>query len=250
MVTDDLDRRSKRVLEAIYQYGGEAEMSEIKEYTGIEKNGIVLYRLNEKLGPAGLVETRKLDGEEGNLGVTVAALTESGKTAVGRVLDDGESGPTLAEQVQMLRTEVEDLTETVEMYDGRADRVEERLDDVIDRFEELTDVAEVTQRAEAVIERHDDVAEENRELRERIEGSRDVGEELTNAGLLDEAATGSGYVSGSALSQIRVLAEAGVFGRLVESENLSKYLGTEEDQQPEEIDGLRVPDVPEERGRR
>ena len=137
-MSSELDRKSKRVLEAIYQHGGEAEMGEIKGYTGIEKNGIILYRLNKKLGPEGLVETRKVDGESG-LGMTVASLTERGEQVVGRVMDD-DSGPSLSEQVNMLTTEVERLREMVEMYEGHLDAVAEATEGVpeaVDRMERV-----------------------------------------------------------------------------------------------------------------
>lgn len=254
MVSQDLDRKSKRVLEAIYQYGGEAEMSEIKEYTGIEKNGIILYRLNEKLGPKGLVETRKVDQGDGNLGVTVASLTESGTNAVGSVLDDGEMGPTLSEQMNMLRSEVENLREEVHLFDGRTDAVENKLENVIDRLEDYSELAEATERAEEaaesareVVKSHEEVVEQNRELRKRLTEMEDMGVLLTEADLLQGAAVGDGYVHGTALSQIRVLSESGVFGRLVESENVSAYFGTDDDQEPEEVDGVQVPEVPSER---
>lgn len=153
MVTTDLDRKSKRVLEAIYHYGGEAEMGEIKEYTGIEKNGIVLYRLNDKLRPKGLVETRKVDHGDGSLGVTVASLTDQGRQVVGRVLDDDESGPSLAEQVQILKGTVEDLREDVQMYEGHIDELEEELELYRDTHGEVDDIRRLLDRADDVEDR-------------------------------------------------------------------------------------------------
>lgn len=141
-------------------------MSEIKEYTGIEKNGIVLYRLNEKLGPEGLVETRKVDQGDGNLGVTVASLTENGKRAVGRVLDDDDNGPTLAEQVKILRSEVENLSEKVDMYEGVVEETNDHMAEARETASRLEDALDRIEAAEEQAERLDELRET---LEERIE---------------------------------------------------------------------------------
>ena len=141
-------------------------MSEIKEYTGIEKNGIVLYRLNEKLGPEGLVETRKVDQGDGNLGVTVASLTENGKRAVGRVIEDDESGPTLAEEIQILRSEVEAMKEKVEMYEGVVENTNEDMAEVRETARRLE---EGLDRIEAAEKRGERLDELRNNLQERIE---------------------------------------------------------------------------------
>jgi DNA-binding MarR family transcriptional regulator len=79
----DLDSKAKLILEAIYQNGGEADTSDIKSYTGIEKSGVVHYRLDEKLEPDGYVETRKVDRDGSALGVKMSELTSKGRNAVG-----------------------------------------------------------------------------------------------------------------------------------------------------------------------
>ena len=55
MDTDlDLDAKGFEVLESIYEQGGEASTTEVKEYTGIEKNAIIHYRF-DKLEEQGLL---------------------------------------------------------------------------------------------------------------------------------------------------------------------------------------------------
>ena len=156
MVTQDLDRKSKRVLEAMYEHGGEAKVGEIADFTGI-KSQQVHYRLDEKLEPAGLVENRKIDGE-GPMGVKVSKLTEDGTEVVGHVLDDG-SEPTVVEQVRELRAVVEDAHDAVQNFEGRTDDVEEKIERIDDRVREAEQAAKNAERR----------AEEVDDLRERIE---------------------------------------------------------------------------------
>ena len=182
-------------------------MGEIKEYTGIEKNGIVLYRLNEKLVPEGLVETRKVDHGDGSLGVTIASLTDRGTQVVGRILDDGETGPSLAEEVQILRAEVEDLRETVQMYEGHLDAAEERLDAV-------EDLADLRDEAEDAIERHEALVEEHRDALKALQDVKDANEVLQNVGLIERSSTDY-WVKGPTALNFRHLWRYGVFNDLV-----------------------------------
>lgn len=156
MVLSDLDRKSKRVLEAVYEHGGEAQVGEVSDFTGI-KSPQVHYRIDEKLGPAGLVESRKIDGE-GPMGVKVVKLTEEGTEVVGQVLD-GDSGPTVVEQVRELRAVVEDVHDSVQSFGGRVDHVEEMVEEVKSRAVDAERAAVEAQES----------AEEVEDLRERIE---------------------------------------------------------------------------------
>jgi len=53
---NELDVASLRILEAIIHEGGEATTTEIRQYTGLDKN-TVHYRMNKKLPGLALVET-------------------------------------------------------------------------------------------------------------------------------------------------------------------------------------------------
>lgn len=162
MSSEDLDRKSERILEALYNHGGEAETGEIKEYTGIEKNGVVHYRINEKLEPAGLVETRTVDDGDRRLGVKITSLTDEGKRAVERVLDEGD-GPSLVEKMDYLEADFEALREEVRNQQGRVE----------DAVEDVAEVEEVAREAEAAIERVEVLADHVEELRRRVDHVED-----------------------------------------------------------------------------
>ena len=87
----DLDAKALEVLEAVYESGGEANTSEIKEYTGIQKNGIVHYRY-EKLEEAGLIERKSGEAEGTKFATTVVSLTEEGEQEI-RGYRSAESAP-------------------------------------------------------------------------------------------------------------------------------------------------------------
>lgn len=146
MAQEDLDRKAKLVLEAIYELGGEADTSEILDFTGIDSNGVVHYRY-DKLEDVGLVETRTVDRGD-TLDVTVATLTDRGHDRVGHILEDGD-GPTVVEQVAALESIVQDLHKDVQRFEGRLDAVEgeyEAADSWEERFEEMEKQAERVQR--------------------------------------------------------------------------------------------------------
>ena len=206
MVTDQIDREAKLVLEALYQHGGEAETAEIKSYTGIEKRGSIHYRLDHpqndnSLEALGLVETRKIDAEGESVGVKVSTLTDRGHEAVARVMDD-ESGPTLDEQVRSLRSTVTDLREEVQQYEGRLTEVQreaseardetvETVEDVLERLreEDTDDLAEALGRPEVNVEM--DLAELEEEYAKKIAPVDSLAGDMANyhfaiAGMLAE----------------------------------------------------------------
>ena len=156
MVLSDLDRKSKQVLEAMYEHDGEARVGEVSDFTGI-KSTQIHYRIDEKLEPGGLVESRKIDGE-GPMGVKVVTLTDDGTEVVGKVLD-GDSGPTVVEEVRELRAVVEDLHDSLQSFGGRVDHVEELVEEVESRAAD----------AERAASKAQESAEDVEDLRERIE---------------------------------------------------------------------------------
>jgi hypothetical protein len=222
MVTDDLDRKSKRILEAIHEHGGEAQTSEIKDYTGIEKNGVIHYRLDNILVPEGLVETRKIDEGGGSLGVKVSELTERGLEVIGGVLDDRD-GPTLAEEMRALRATVDDMVDLVEGFDGRVDYVEDRLEEVNERFQSVAQIEEAAREAEAALDRAEAAAaeadrlrEENRELRNTITEVEGMVEFLADVDLVRGDPHGDGLRKGPALERIEEERNPALLTRLEE----------------------------------
>lgn len=170
MVSSDLDRKSKRVLEALFEYDGEAKVGEIADFTGMKSNNIH-YRVDEKLGPAGIVDTRKIE-TGGPMGEKVVSLTDDGSEIVGRIIDD-DAEPTVVEQVRELRAVVEDAHEDVQRFDGRVDHVEEQTSEAVDRVRAFEDRLE---RLESRFEAVDEVVEDLETLRDDL--TRQIREEV------------------------------------------------------------------------
>jgi DNA-binding MarR family transcriptional regulator len=84
---DDIDWKSEAVLWAIHENGGAANTSEIRSITGIDQNAIVLYRLNNKLAPLGLVDLMQPEADAGRPRAKVATLTERGKELADRLAE-------------------------------------------------------------------------------------------------------------------------------------------------------------------
>lgn len=202
MVLSDLDRKSKQVLEAVYEHGGDAQVGEVSDFTGI-KSTQIHYRIDEKLEPGGLVESRKIDAE-GPMGVKVVSLTDDGTEVVGQVLD-GDSGPTVVEQVRELRAVVEDVHDSVQSFGGRVDHVEEMVEEVktraVDAERAAVEAQESAEEVEALRERVEELEEhpiedkidakmaELRQVASRVEDvdamNRDVRQILSSHGLIE-----------------------------------------------------------------
>jgi DNA-binding PadR family transcriptional regulator len=167
MSAEDLDRKSKMVLEAVYELGGEADTSEVKDYTGIESNGVVLYRY-DKLEEVELIDTYVADRGD-TLDVTIATLTDKGRRRVGQILEDND-GPTVVEQVQELRTIVSELNRRVQRFEGRIEAVEssvEGVDEVVETHRELDGrMAEVEDTLDTI---HESVEAKIEEGEERLD---------------------------------------------------------------------------------
>lgn len=183
MAQEDLDRKAKLVLEAVYELGGEADTSEVKEYTGIDSNGVVHYRY-DKLEEVGLIETRTVNRGD-TLDVTLASLTDRGHDRVGDILENGE-GPTVVEQVEELKTLVRDLHDDVRHFEGRLDAVEDRVGEanktankVNRRFEDAEDLKSLRSEVEEDLdglrkEMEDWVSDFEKDVEKRIDAMDEV----------------------------------------------------------------------------
>ena len=160
----DLDGKSIEVLEAVYENGGEATTSEIKEYTGIEKNAIIHYRM-EKLEDLGLGETGHEEVGGNRLPLKTVALTEEGERQVQGGLFEEET-PTVVERMDRLERqfgrvldELQGVKDEFEMWRYDEESGEEiepgDLVDVVSR----EDVAEIEERLAALEEVDNDVYE-------------------------------------------------------------------------------------------
>ena len=151
MSTQDLDDMAVTILEAIWHNGGEADTSEIKQYTGFEDNSRLHYRRTEHLEPNGFVECTTEDRGD-TLTVTVWQLTEQGEKAVDRHMTDTDTPP-LKQTVDELREIVGDLNRKVQSFEGRVNHVESQQvdgDEIADEIEEVdSDLEQRLNRIEA-----------------------------------------------------------------------------------------------------
>ena len=136
----DLDAKGFDVLEAIYELGGEATTSEVKEYTGIEKNAIIHYRF-DKLEEQGLVEMGVGEATGNRLPPKVAQLTENGGERIAAGLFSDEQ-PTIVDRMDRL--------------ERKFDRVLDELNTVKDEFrkwkydEERDEEVDITELVEKI----------------------------------------------------------------------------------------------------
>lgn len=254
MVSQDLGRKEKRILQAIREYGGEARSPEVKEFTGIEESGSLHY-FRKKLSKGDLIETWKVD--DGPLGVTVWALTERGEEAIeGDAAEDGggDAEPTLAEEVSRLRSHVAEVEDVVDAYQDRVLELEEEVvaareeaaevegveGDVEDAIGETAaelreDVAKAEAKSEAILGILDlfDVidGEAVRDAAEHAVESHPIDAEGSGAGRAFQGAA-SGHSAGPILRALDSLRESGELGTLdatdatdlTDPEEVEKYL--------------------------
>lgn len=179
MVADALDDKAKRVLEAVWKAGGEADTSEIREYTGLTR-GQIQYRVDGGiLEEEGLVESRLVSAsDEGTGNIRVSSLTERGDRIAGRVMDDADH-ITLEQRVEELAEDVRAVEDLAHRVDGHLDKVQDRLaeieagqvetlgtvDDVLDRLAEEEDIVEAIGRPQLHVDMSLDEVEEQYEAK-------------------------------------------------------------------------------------
>lgn len=152
-----LDWKAQEVLEAIVENGGEADTTEVKAYTGLERNEVVKYRF-AKLHEARLVETHQPRSQNGRPAAKVVSLTDWGEDLLGDEgfdldVESGDDDLTIDERVERLEKQVGrmrdtygqvkqrivELEEEVEAHDDDLDDLAGKIDD-IQQF--LTNAAE------------------------------------------------------------------------------------------------------------
>lgn len=163
MVTvSELDAKALEVLEAVYENGGEADTSEIKEYTGIKKNGIVHYRY-EKLEDAGLIETRTGEPDGTKMPPTVAVITEKAEKEINGGLF-GEEGATVVERMDRLERQYRQAVEALREVQRDFERW--RFDPETDEEIGAWEIAERIEELEGMAEQIEDVHEEVGDIEE------------------------------------------------------------------------------------
>lgn len=225
MASEDLDKKSKQILEAIWKAGGEAETPEIKSYTGLSR-GQISYRVSDGvLETEGLVNSRLVGGDDGGSAVRLTSLTDKGDTVAGRVMDE-KAGPSLEDQLKNIRADMDEMTDLFYQFDGRVDHIEDRLDHIdeeidqrveeaLGRVEQLEELEELVEDAEDAIEGYEEVIEMNREFREAVQDVEEANEVLEYVGLIEESKTDH-LVKGPTALNFRHLWRYGVFSDLVQ----------------------------------
>lgn len=165
----DLNLKARRILETIYNNGGEATTSEIKQNTEIKNLQIVKYHAKEVLAEAGFITYTKIESEEHPTGVLKFELTEEGEKQIAHLFEDGEEIP--------IKDRMEDL-------ENRFHEVEDVVEDLIGTAnfaEDLANDSEVSARkaVEEVKEIREEIEEIKTESTRKIEDARREAQEAS-----------------------------------------------------------------------
>lgn len=171
---EDLNLKARRILESIYNNGGEATSSEIKELTGIERSATVKYHAQQILEDTGLVTSEKVETPEHPAKIYQYEITEEGENQIAHLFEDGEDIPIkhrmedienrfreTEEHVSELVGAVEEIKAETEGHSQTAERAIEIAEDTRDIFDVLRD--DVTKKIES---NEADINALNRELSE------------------------------------------------------------------------------------
>jgi chromosome segregation ATPase len=175
---DDLDAKAFEVLEAIYESGGEANTSEIKEYTGIQKNAIIHYRY-DRLEEAGLITTRTGESDSSRVPPKVAELTEEAGERIADGLFD-EQDKTIVDRMDQMERQFRSVVDEFrdleqEFRDWRYDEEnDEELSaaDLAIRMDELADMAETIEEAHDRLNTADDLDDRVTDLERKVTSYR------------------------------------------------------------------------------
>lgn len=226
----DLNLKARRILETIYNNGGVATTSEIKEHTEIKNLQIVKYHAKEVLADEGFIEYTKIESEDHPTGVLEFTLTDEGKERIAHLFEDGEDIP-IKERMEKLEDRFHDVEEVVEDLIGTANFAEDLANDselkarqaadevseIREEIEEITsdvtrkveqaqrdaqDASEMAKRAREDAREAADMAVEKAELADRIEAVDGVIEALRDLSLI-EGTVEEGLQDGRRLRQLK-----------------------------------------------
>jgi DNA-binding PadR family transcriptional regulator len=153
---DDLNIKTRRVLEAVYNNGGEATSPEIKEQTGIEKSATIRYHAVDVLEDAGLVQCSMESTSEHPSGVRVVEITEKGRDRIAHLFEEDEDIP--------IKQRMEDI-------ESRFHETEEHVTELIGEIREVEQTAEMGyQQSEKAVK----VAAESKKNTQEIEEDLDT----------------------------------------------------------------------------
>jgi len=145
---DDLTDNARIILEGLYECGGEANMTEIKQVTGLDENKTILYHARKYLEQSDYVELEKID-DGPSAGITEFTITERGQDAAGSLIESLDD-PNLVEQVEELREAVSDMKLDVDTFHGRLDHLEEKASAL--RIENMDELLEEIDEGDVTLE--------------------------------------------------------------------------------------------------
>lgn len=117
-----LDWKAEVVLRTLSQLGGSATTSDIRDYSEIEDNDTILYRVNEKLEPAGYVQSSRVDTDEAIIPPKQIELTAKGEELAEKLQEDQDENLTL----KNLPDKVEQLSKQLNQAQSRLKTLEDQ----------------------------------------------------------------------------------------------------------------------------
>lgn len=137
-----LDWKAREVLQAIDQHDGEANTTQIKDWTGIDHNQIIHHRYT-KLVDAGLITTREGTTSTNRTPPLVATLTDAGEEFVENeeyeVVEETDA-MTMDERVTRLEQQLEKVRSDMWQVKSDIRGLRESFEDVLDHLEGETEV--------------------------------------------------------------------------------------------------------------
>ncbi|WP_137284614.1 hypothetical protein [Halorussus salinisoli] len=143
----DFDWKAEAVLRTLSQLDGSATTSEIRDHSAIEDNNAILYRVNEKLEPAGYVQSSRVDTEGAIIPPKQIELTAEGEQLAEKLPEEQgdltlENLPSKVEQLTKQLNHVQSRIETLEAQNIASDSSSEATsssdrDEIADLQEQL-----------------------------------------------------------------------------------------------------------------
>lgn len=135
-VLDQLDWKSREILQAIYTNGGQATTSEIKQRTNIDNNDLITYRYRRAtpaLEPLGLIDVSEPElAASGRTHPLTVTLTEQGTAHAERLIETDGHPSGIEERLEQLETSLTALETTVDEQCNGTEQPEEVGGDDLD----------------------------------------------------------------------------------------------------------------------
>jgi chromosome segregation ATPase len=125
---EELNLKARRVLETIYNNGGEATTAEIKESTGLKNPQITKYHAKDVLADRGFTTYTKIQTDEHPSGVLKFELTEKGEDRIAHLFEDGEDIP-IKDRMEDVEDRFHEVENTVSSLYGDVEYAKNVADD-------------------------------------------------------------------------------------------------------------------------